>query len=238
MTLEYVSANDNWGTIKTSIMSQYLGRVGSIFDDAPSSVTELTLGYKGWYAGIWTATTYSGESYGTTYGDEIDFYAGWAHTFCLAKLDIMYSYYTIADLDQMDDDLWAIESEISFPRFPFVQPYIRSRYFGEVGDTSPKGGMFYFGGLRKTISLSKTRLDRHNALHLEGSTAYAGGALKDVTGLVYARLATSLDVSLGKRWTLSPSIIFQKALSEHRNNLQSFTDGDKWVFGLTLAYKF
>lgn len=227
-----------WGTAKTGIVSQYLGRIGSVFDESPSSVTEVTMGYKDFYAGVWSATTISDEKYGTTYGDEVDVYMGWTRAIGPIKLDISSSYYAIAQLDRVRDDLWCIESEITLHQFPFVQPYVRARYMGEVGSQSPQGGMFYFGGLRKTVTLGTNHLDRSYSLHLEGSTAYAGGALRDVTGFVYGRFTTTLDIPLGKQWTLSPMLIYQVASPEQRSNPRGFTDGNKWVAGLTLAYNF
>jgi hypothetical protein len=239
MALQSATADGSmWGIAKTGMQSQYLGRIGSVIDDSPSSVTEMTLGYGDMYGGVWNAKSFSHKPYGENYGDEIDLYGGWARTFGPIKLDVMATYYYIAQFDHLNDDMWAIEYEIAFHNISFVQPYIRARYFGEVGDSSPHGGMFYFMGLRKNISLGTNKVARLYKLNLDASTAYADGAFRKNTGFVYGRLTTSVDIPLWKRWTLSPSFIYQVATPDQRNDPHGFTDGNKIVVGATLAYSF
>ena len=216
------------GSVKTGVTSEYIGRVGSIFNNHPIMVNELTLVYGDWYAGVWNSDGLYSHKYGTTYADEFDFYLGWAHTFNWIKVDVSSTYYTLANLSKSNDDMWVIEPEVSLPKFPFVQPYVRARYFGTVGLGSPKGGMFYFAGLRKSISL----------LNLDLSTAYAGGALHDSTGFVYGRLTASVDIPVAKQWTLRPSVIYQVAAPGQRSNPNGFTDGNKFVYGVSVGYSF
>jgi len=222
---------------KTGIMSEYLGSIGSIFYKSPVSVNEIDFGYSDWYGGIWNSTGLGGTKYGQTYGDEFDFYGGWAHTFDWIKIDLSSTYYAIARLDTTSDDLWVIEPEISLPKFPFVQPYIRGRYFGQVGSESPKPGFFWFGGLRKDITFGKGLADRAYSLDLQASTAYAAGALHSSTGFVYGRLTVSLDAPLSKHWTLSPTVICQAAAPGQRSDPNGFTDGNKFVYGVSLECK-
>jgi hypothetical protein len=119
--------NKLWFSANTGVMSQYLGVIGAIFYNSPVSVSEITIGYQDWYGGVWNSTGLGGDAYGQNYGDEFDYYAGWAHTFDWIRCDLSSSYYTISRLGRMNDDLWVIEPEVSFPKFPFVQPYFRCR---------------------------------------------------------------------------------------------------------------
>ena len=226
-----------WYSANTSVMSEYLGSIGSVFYKSPISINEVDIGYKDWYGGIWSATGLGGTKYGQTYGDEFDFYAGWAHTFDWVKVDLSSTYYAIASLDKMNNDLWVIEPEVSLPKCPFVQPYVRGRYFGQVGAQSPKPGFFWFGGLRKQITLGKAIGERSYLLNLQLSTAYAAGALHNSTGFVYGRLTTSLDIPLSKHVTLSPTIIYQIAAPGQASDPEGFTDGNKLVYGVSLGCK-
>ena len=226
------------GSFKIGIASQYLARVGTVLDTNPIMIGELSLGYGDWYGGVWSSTDLSGHhKYGSIYGDEIDVYLGWAHTFDWIKIDLSTTYYALAKLDHQSDDMWVFEPEVSFPKFWFVEPYLRARYFGEVGTLSPKGGMFYFAGIRKKVCVGKIR-SRPCLMNFDVSTAYAGGALKDFTGFVYGRITASVDIPISENWTLSPSIIYQVATPGQRNNPQGFTNGNKLVEGISLSYRF
>ncbi len=192
------------GFASTGVESQYLGRIGAVFSDKPISVNIIEVDYKDFYLGAWNATGLSAREYGKTYADEWDLYGGWAHNFGPVKLDLSASYFALAELGQSADDMWITEQEISFPKFPFVQPYVRSRYFGSVADAW-KPGWFVFGGVRKSIDLGNGAAKRPYMLNLDLSTAYSAGALHDFSGFVYGRLSASLDVPLSKRLTLSPT---------------------------------
>jgi len=225
-------------TLKTGVASKYLGQIGAVFYDDPVSVTDVSVGYIDWYAGIWTSTGLGGTKYGETFGDEIDFYAGWAHNFGQVRIDIMSSYYTIANLDRIADDLFALEAEMSLPRFPLLEPYVRVRYLGEVGALSPKSGFFLFGGVRKYLTFGTGASDRAYGLLLQLSTAYAAGALRDSKGFVYGRFTSALDLPLSKHLTLTPSVIFQVETPGQRNDPNAFTRRTETVFRIDLRYNF
>lgn len=225
-------------TFKTGLATEYLGSVGAVFYEDPISVNELSVGYGNWYGGFWSSTGLGGTKYGETFGDEIDFYAGWAHTFGWVKVDLMSSYYAIASLDRTNDDLFALEAEISLPKFPFVEPYVRVRYLGDVGALSPKPGFFLFGGVRKYLTFGQGAADRSYGLLFQLSTAYAAGALRDSTGFVYGRFTSALDIPLSKRWTLTPSFLFQAVTPGQRNDPYGFTHSNETVFRIDLKWNF
>ncbi len=225
-------------TFKTGIASEYLGAIGPVFYKQPVAVSEMSVGYGDWYVGVWNSTGLGGTAYGKTYGDEFDLYAGWAHRFGPVKVDVSSSYYAVASLDTMKDDVWVVESILSVPTFPFVEPYIHVRYFGQVGSESPQTGFFWFAGIRKYVSLCDGFADRPVTLMLQASTAYAAGALKDSTGFVYGRLTSALDIPLSKKWTMSPEVVYQIAAPGQRSDPFGFTDGNKLVFKLSVRCNF
>ena len=230
--------NMAWHTVKTGFRSKYLGSSGGIAYKWPIYVNEIIIGYKDWYGGIWNSTGLGNTKYGQTYGDEFDFYGGWAHTYDRIKLDISATYWAIATLDETGDDLWVFEPEISFPKCPFAQPYIRGRYYGRVGSQSAKPGFFWFAGLRKGMLLGKGAADRSNVLNLQASTAYAAGALRDSTGFLYGRLTISLDAPLSKHWTLNPTIIYQVAAPGQLSDTNGFVKGNQFVYSISLVCKY
>ena len=221
----------------TSVQSEYLGRIGPIFSEDPISVNFVEVGYKGFYGGIWNSTSLGGSKYGTTYGDEWDVYGGWAHKFGPFKLDLSASYFTLAQLNKISDDMWIAEQELSIPGMPFVQPYIRARYFGSVDDYW-RSGWFVFGGLRKSVPFGHSFASRPFSLNIDVSTAYAAGGIRDFTGFVKGRLTTSLDIPLSKRVTLSPNLIYQVAAPGQRNDPNGFVKGNDLVYGLSLKWIF
>ncbi len=217
---------------QVGVMSEYLGSVGATFYDGPILVSQFDVGYKSWYFGILVNTGLSGTPYGKTYGDDWNGYFGWVHEFGPIKADISASYYGIAELGTMKDDIWVAEVELSAPKCPFVQPYIRGRYFGEVGPDSPESGPFMYAGVRKSIAFERC------TLNLQLSTAYAGGAFGGATGFVYGRLTTSLDIPLSKRFTLTPSVIYQIATPDSDRDPKGFAHGSKFVFGGKIKMEF
>lgn len=221
----------------TGIQSEYLARIGVILSTSPVSINFVEADYKDFYGGVWNATSLGGRRYGTTYADEWDVYGGWAHSFGPIKLDLSGAYFALAQLDKMSDDMWIAEQELSVPKMPFIQPYIRSRYFGSV-DSYWKPGWFVFGGLRKSITFGHSASKRPFSLNLDASTAYSAGALHDFSGFVYARFSTSLDIPLSKHTTLSPNLIYQVAAPGQRSDPNGFTDGNKLVYGLSLKWIF
>jgi hypothetical protein len=231
-------ADKPWYSAQTGVMSQYLGLIGPIFYNSPVAVSEITVGYLDWYGGVWNSTGLGGDRYGQTYGDEFDIYGGWAHTFGWIRCDLSGSYYTISRLDRMGGDLWVVEPEVSFPKFPYVQPYFRCRYFGRVGSQSPELSTFWFAGVRKEIVLGNGTAGRSYVLNLQASTVYAEGEPTRRTGFVYGRLTTSLDVPLSKHWTLNPSVIYQVPAPGQRSDPKGYTDGNELVYGASLKCKF
>jgi len=229
--------NEVTGFAKTGVQSEYLAKTGKIFSKSPISVNIVEADYKDFYGGIWSVTSLGGRQYGTTYGDEWDTYGGWSHVFGPIKLDISGTYMALAQLDKMRDDIWLAEQELSVPKMSFVQPYIRSRYYGSV-DNYWKPGWFVFGGLRKSISFGQSFADRPFSLNFDASTAYSAGALHNFNGFVYGRLSACLDIPLSKRLTLSPNLIYQAAAPGQRNNPDGFTDGNKFIYGFMMKLVF
>ncbi len=225
------------GFVSTGVESKYIGRIGAIFSDKPISVNIVEIDYKDFYLGTWNATGLTPRTYGTTYADEWDAYGGWAHDFGPVKVDLSGSYFGLAQLDQSKDDMWIAEQEVSFPKFPFVQPYVRSRYFGSVADAW-KPGWFVFGGVRKSIELGHGAAKRPYMINLDLSTAYSFGALHDYHGFVYGRLGASLDIPLSKRFTFNPNMVYQVPVPGERSDPNGFTDRNEFVFGATLKWIF
>lgn len=233
----FAADNSLSGFVSTGVQSEYLVRIGTIFSKSPILVNVVEVDYEDYYLGIWNSTGLTRHQYGSTYADEWDLYGGWAHSFGPIKLDLSGSYFGLSKLDHIRDDMWIAEQEISYPKFPFFQPYVRSRYFGSV-DGARKPGWFVFGGLRKNMSFGHSFAERPFSLNLDASTAYGAGALHDFNGFVYGRLYASLDIPLSKSMTIGPNLIYQVAVPGQRSDPNGFTDGNKFVYGFNFRCTF
>lgn len=226
------------GFFKTGPQSEYLARSGATFSKDPIWVNIVEADYKGFYLGVWNSTGLSEHRYGGTYADEYDLYGGWTHKFGPVALDLSATYFALTELDQSDDDMWITEQEISLYKFPFVQPYIRSRYFGSVGGDCWRTGWFVFGGVRKSIILIE-QIDpnkRPVRLNLDFSTAYSTGAIRHFNGFVYGRGTLCLEIPLSKRVTLIPNMIYQVAAPGERE--EGPAPHNKFVYGISVKFTF
>ncbi len=226
----------SWSS-STGVSSEYLAQIGATLSKSPISVNIIEADYKNFYLGIWNATSLGGRKYGSTYGDEWDLYGGWSHMFGPMKLDLSGSYFALYELDKTRDDMWITDQILSLPKMPFVEPYIKSRYFGSVGSFW-KPGWFGFIGLRKSIPFGHGLAGRPYTLNIDASTAYDFGALTDYKGFVYYRFTTGLDIPLSKRATLAPYLLYQLSAPGEKFNPKGFTHGDKFVYGVTLKWVF
>jgi hypothetical protein len=122
---------------------------------------------------------------------------------------------------------------VSWPKVPFVQPYVRCKYYNKVGSKSPVVDTFWFSGITKEVVLGKELAGRPCVLNLKVSIAYA-----ETVGFVFGRLITSLDAPLSKHWTLSPSLIYQVDSPEQWTDPNGYADGNECVYGASLKYEF
>jgi hypothetical protein len=218
-------------------MSEYIGQSGVVFSRSPIAVNTVEADCKDFYAEIWSVTGLGGRQYGTTYGDEWDLWVGWSHTFGNVKITASCAYFALAQLDKVNDDMWIAEQEISLPKSPYVQPYLHSRYYGSVDDAWKPGWLLY-GGLRKSIEFGHSFSDRPYSLNLDASTAYNINALHDFSGFIYGGITVSLDIPLSKHATLSPCLIYQKAVPGEEADPNGFMTNDNLVCGLTFKWTF
>jgi len=226
------------GTWDTQFRSEYLGKIGKVFYDKPIMVNDISLSYGDFYAGTWIATALGGERYGSTYGDEVDLYAGWGHTYDWVHVQVTAAYFAIKDLGNLKNDLWIVEPEVSLPKVPIVQPFVAVRSFDQVTSESPKPGWFVWTGVRRTQPLGFNIWRNEAALSLESMTAYSDGALGGNPGFVFTRLTIGFPIVLGKHFTITPGILYQMPIANQEHNSHPYTTHNEVVGSVSLRWNF
>jgi len=223
------------GSFTTAINTAYMGKIGTVFYREPTTVNYLDLNLgKDWTLEFWSSTGLGKERWGTTFGDEFDIFFTWHHQFNDVRVSLTGAYFFIEDLGHTKDDIWIGEGEVSYTKYPWLQPYISARYFGQVTTSSPESGWFYWLGVRGTYPTPI----KQAKLTVELSAAYSDGAFGHTPGLVFGRAVIGLPVSLSKRVTLTPSVLLQTPIGDQRDHAVRFTDRNEAVGSLALRIDF
>ena len=223
---------------ETQVRSEYIGRIGVVFYDKPLLVNDITLSYGDFNVGVWNSTGLGGQKYGSTFADETDLYVGWGHTYDWIRFQVVGAYFFIKDLDNLKNDLWIVEPEISLPKVPFVQPYLSIRSFNQVTSESPGSGWFTWVGLRRTQPLGFRIGQQDMSLKFDLMAAYSDGALGKDPGPVFGRLTVGMPVGITKHLTAMPSILWQTPIDNQEKHRRPYTTQDevagylsfRWVF--------
>ena len=240
MHIQGVQAADNgpvWSW-ETQFRSEYLGKIGVVFYDKPIMVNDISLFYKDFYVGMWNSTALGGEPYGSTFGDEFDLYAGWGHTYGWVHLQFSAAYFAIKDLNNLRDDLWIFEPEISFPKVPFVQPYVAVRSFNPITSESPERGWFVWTGLRRDQQLGFNIGSEPAKLSIEWMNAYSDGALHRDPGWVFTRFSAAFKIPVNKHLMITPGILYQLPIGGQENHPRPYTTENEVVGQVSLRWTF
>ena len=223
------------GSFTTQLNTAYIGKIGTVFDHNPTTVNYLDINLgSDWTAELWSSTNLAGDRYNTTYGDELDLFLTWHRSFNDVRVSLTGAYFFLKDIGSLDDDIWIGEAEVSYTKWPCFRPYLCTRYFGEVSSKSAENGWFGWVGIRGTYPTGIRQVD----LTLDISAACSDGALGRPPGLVYGRAVVGLPIKIGKRVTLTPSILLQTPLGEQQDNPLPYTDREEAVGSLTLNFAF
>lgn len=222
-----VTAKETSWSLSSSVYSKYIGKVGGIFSEDPILVNELSWSRGGAFAGVWSSTGINKGSYGSTYADEVDLYVGYSHSFDWIRIQADVAYYTIKNLELMNDDIFAVDGEVSLLKIPFIQPYISFRQFAKVGRNSFPDGTFYWAGMRRT----------QWGISLDWMNAYSDGALGNDPGFVFTRITANYPIALNKKFTITPSVVLQRPIGGQERHQRAYTTKDEVVWGLTLVWK-
>lgn len=222
----------------TDFRSKYLGKTGQVFYDNPIMVNDVSVSYGDFYAGLWVSTALGGESYGSTFGDEFDLYAGWGHTYGWVRFQLSAAYFAIKDLDRLKDDIWIVEPEVSFPEFPLIQPYVAVRSFGQVSSESPEDGWFVWPGVRRTQPLGFRVGTDEAKLNLDFVTAYSDGAFGKDPGWVFARLSASFPIQISRQLAFTPNVVYQIPFSSQEKHRFPYTTRDEAVANVSFRWMF
>jgi hypothetical protein len=223
---------------ETQIRSEYLGKIGIVFYDKPIMVNDITLSYGDFYAGTWISTGLGGDTYGSTFADEFDLYAGWGHTYGWIRFDLTGAFFFIKDLDRVKNDIWIAEGEVSFPKVPIVQPYLAVRSFNQVSSESPERGAFAWFGLRRLQPLGLHLHEKELKLKLDLLTAYSDGALHRNPGWVFGRVTVGLPLPISKHLTLTPSVLYQIPIGDQVHQQRPYTVHNEIVGALSARWVF
>ena len=238
LSLQSSQAQENTllsGSFTTQLNTAYIGKIGAIFDRGPTTVNYLDINIgSDWTAEVWTSTNLGGEPYNTTYGDEQDIFLTWHHSFNDIRVSLTWAYFLLKDLGRLDNDLWIGEAEVSYAKWAYFQPYLCTRYFGQVSSKSAESGWFGWAGIRGKYPTGI----RQVKLTLEISAAYSDGALGQTPGLVYGRAVVGLPIKVSKRVTLTPSILLQTPIGNQREHPLRYTDRKEAVGSLALSFVF
>lgn len=225
-------------SLDTQFRTEYLGGIGQVFYDKPIWVNDISVSYGDWFAGTWISTALGGDAYGSTFGDEVDLYAGWGHTYDWLRLQVSASYFMICELDDLGNDLWVVDGEASFPKVRFVQPYVAMRSFNQVSSRSPQRGWYGWAGLRRT---QPTGLHFHGdelKLKLDLKAGYSDGVLGRDPGPVFGRITSALPFKLSDHATLTPSLVWQVPIGSQAKTARPHTKEHEVVGALSLNFKF
>lgn len=223
------------GSFTTQFNTAYIGKIGEVFHRGPTTVNYLDINIgSDWTAEIWTSTNLGGEPYNTTYGDELDLFLTWHRSFNDIRVSLTGAYFFLVDLGRLDNDLWIGEAEVSCTKWAYFQPYLCTRYFGQVSEKSAERGWFGWAGIRGTYPTGIHQVK----LTLDLSAAYSDGALGRTPGLVYGRAVVGLPIKVSKRVTLTPSILLQSPIGDQREQPLRYTDRKEAVGTLALSFTF
>lgn len=223
------------GSFSTTFNTAYIGKIGTVFDRGPTLAQYLDINIgSDWTVELWSSTNLSGESYNTTYGDEIDLFVTWHHRFDDIRVSLTGAYFFLVDLERLNNDVWIGEAEISYVKWGYFQPYLSTRYFGQIGSESPERGCFAWLGIRSTFPTGI----RQTSLTLDLSAAESDGALGKTSGLVYARAVVGLPIKLGEHATLVPSILLQTPMGDQKRHPLPYTERNEAVGSLALTFTF
>ncbi len=223
------------GSFTTKYATGYPGKIGVMFSRDPVLVNSLDINVgEDWTFEIWSSTSLGKEKYGDTFGDEIDLFAMWHHTYGNIRLSATAGYFAIKDLDELDNDLYILEGEVSYVECSYLQPYLCTRYFGELTSKSPETGWFLWAGVRGSLDIGIPR----TKVTYDLSGAYSDGALGRTPGLVFGRAVIGLPVQVSERVTFTPSILLQTPFPGQRSNAFRYTDQNEVVgsFAFSVAF--
>ncbi len=223
---------------ETQFRSEYMGKVGIVFYDKPLMVNDVSASYGDFYAGLWVSSGLGGERYGSTFSDEYDLYAGWGHTFDWVRFQLTAAYFAIKDLDRLGNDLWIVEPEVCFPKFPVVKPYVAVRKFSQISSESPDPGWFVWPGVRRSQPLWFDIGEMPARLNLDLMGAYSDGTFDRTPGWVFIRLTAGLPIAIGKHLTVTPSVLCQVPIDGQQNNPKPYTTQTEILGQLSLRWKF
>lgn len=219
------------------VLSAYLAKPGLTLFSSPIATNEIRVSFPEWYAGVWSSTGFNNKL--DDFDDEIDGYVGYRKRFSLLahplESDVKVSYFVMTPVgDQIifDGKLTLLSS--------VLQPYVSSRFFGEVNSESPPEGWFTWIGVKKSLPLGFKLLMQSKDLSLDadGHVAFSHGALGGRAGFIYARFGVSLPIEINDRLTLSPLLVYQLTDGGQRGLKSDYTRGDKILGGFFLQCDF
>lgn len=219
------------------VLSAYLAKPGMTLFSSPIATNELRVSFPEWYAGVWSSTGFNNKL--DDFDDEIDEYVGYRKRFSLFnhsfESDVRMSYFVMTPVG----DQIIFDGKLAFLS-SFLQPYVSTRFFGEVNDESPPEGWFTWIGVRKSLPLGfKLPMQSKNlSLDTDSHVAFSHGALGGRAGFIYSRFSVSLPIEIGSHLTLSPLLTYQLTDGGQRGFKGDYTRGDKILGGFFLQYDF
>lgn len=136
------------------------------------------------------------------------------------------------------DDQWIVDTEVSYWKSSWFQPYVAYRYFGGVGEGSPHPGSFWWLGIKRKQPFSLW--GKEMPLSIDVQFAFSDGALGREgkhSGFVYGRLTVFQEIAITEHLALLPHVIWQGAPS-YGGPLDYAERQNVFVYGMTLRIQF
>jgi|GEM_PF-3537559 len=225
------------GSFSSGVDSEYLVKPGFIVYNKPMWWNNLRLEYDGWYVNLWGSLGIDSER--GTFGDEGDITIGKKFTAAGCNIDISGSYFALADIGEYSNDLYIFDAHANFPeKIPWITPWVAARYFGSVGENSPRAGWFGWVGFERLqpLGFQLPLQDQEFAVNFDAWAAFSmGGAFGGDAGPVYTRLKASTKIIINEDNFITPWIMWHAPIQ----GVGNYLDGEHhFIYGISFTHSF
>lgn len=196
-----------------AVHSQYHGSDGNVFDPDPSLQCSATVaGESGWYVGTWVAQDFDNKS---DFGDEIDFYGGYAWSKGYFAYDLGAQYFVLTNIG----DVWNFYGKASYDNVATIGPVSVSPYLKVDHYVSTDGSLDDGTLIRVSPSLSIATGSEKWSVTVDPQIFYDDGAFGNYEGFV-AMPSVSVMYTTDSGITAGPVVKYSTpfSISDSRGN--------------------
>jgi len=147
----------------TRVLNQYVGDTGVVFYNRPVSQNDLTITHvpSGIYLDFWQSISLSHSGRSTNFGNEIEYYAGWAGEIAGIGVDAGVAYFDLITLFNMPggdviQPYIELNKKFDVAEGHTLTPYVRAEYgLPAKGNARELKGLYVHAGLNHDWQMSK-----------------------------------------------------------------------------------